>query len=85
MKKVELKVTLQQQVLDTQGEALNRAVHELGHDEISNIRVGKILNFDIDETGADNIDRIVKSLSERLFTNTVIETYEYTIMDEVSE
>lgn len=85
MKKVELKVTLQQQVLDTQGEALNRAVHELGHDEISNIRVGKILNFDIDETEADNIDRIVKSLSERLFTNTVIETYEYTIMDEVSE
>ncbi|KKK33782.1 phosphoribosylformylglycinamidine synthase [Salinicoccus sediminis] len=85
MKKVELKVTLQQQVLDTQGEALNRAVHELGHDEISNIRVGKILYFDIDETEADNIDRIVKSLSERLFTNTVIETYEYTILDEVSE
>ena len=85
MKKVELKVTLQQQVLDTQGEALNRAVHELGHDEISNIRVGKILYFDIDETEADNIDRIVKSLSERLFTNTVSETYEYTILDEVSE
>ncbi|HIW11718.1 MAG TPA: phosphoribosylformylglycinamidine synthase subunit PurS [Candidatus Salinicoccus stercoripullorum] len=85
MKKVELKVTLQPQVLDTQGEALNRAVNELGHDEISNIRVGKVLYFDIDETEADNIDRIVKSLSERLFTNTVIETYEYTILDEVSE
>ena len=85
MKKVELKVTLQPQVLDTQGEALNRAVKDLGHDEISNIRVGKVLYFDIDETEADNIDRIVKSLSERLFTNTVIETYEYTILDEVSE
>ncbi len=85
MKKVELKVTLQPQVLDTQGEALNRAVHELGHDEISNIRVGKVLYFDIDEKEAGKIDEIVKSLSERLFTNTVIETYEYTILDEVSE
>lgn len=85
MKKVELIVTLKQQVLDTQGEALNRAVHELGHDEISNIRVGKVLYFDIDETKEDKIDEIVKSLSERLFTNTVIETYEYTILDEVSK
>ncbi|AKG73630.1 phosphoribosylformylglycinamidine synthase subunit PurS [Salinicoccus halodurans] len=85
MKKVELIVTLQPQVLDTQGEALNRAVHELGHDEISNIRVGKVLYFDIDETEESRIDEIVKSLSDRLFTNTVIETYEYTILDEVSE
>ncbi|WP_411843925.1 phosphoribosylformylglycinamidine synthase subunit PurS [Salinicoccus sp. HZC-1] len=85
MKKVELIVTLQPQVLDTQGEALNRAVHELGHDEISNIRVGKVLYFDIDETEEGKIEGIVKSLSERLFTNTVIETYEYTILDEVSK
>lgn len=85
MKKVELIVTLQPQVLDTQGEALNRAVHELGHDEISNIRVGKVLYFDIDETDEAKIDEIVKSLSERLFTNTVIETYEYNILDEVSK
>lgn len=85
MKKVELIVTLQSQVLDTQGEALNRAVHELGHDEISNIRVGKVLYFDIDETEEGKIDEIVESLSNRLFTNTVIETYEYKILDEVSE
>lgn len=82
MKKIELIVTLQLQVLDTQGEALDRAVNDLGHDEISNIRVGKVLYFDIDETDPDKIDEIVRSLSERLFTNTVIETYEYKILDE---
>ncbi|MFD2829897.1 phosphoribosylformylglycinamidine synthase subunit PurS [Corticicoccus populi] len=82
MKKIELIVTLQKQVLDTQGEALDRAVRELGHDEISNIRVGKVLYFDIDETDDKKIDDIVASLSERLFTNTVIETYEYKIVEE---
>ena len=30
MKKIELHITLQGQVLDTQGQALNRAVHDLG-------------------------------------------------------
>ncbi|WP_020006263.1 phosphoribosylformylglycinamidine synthase subunit PurS [Salinicoccus albus] len=83
MKQIELIVTLQPQVLDTQGEALNRSVHELGHDEISNIRVGKVLYFDIEETDNERIEEIVKSLSERLFTNTVIETYEYNILSEV--
>ena len=30
MKTIELHITLQPQVLDTQGQALNRAVHDLG-------------------------------------------------------
>lgn len=81
MKKIELIVTLQQQVLDTQGEALDRAVKELGHQEVSNIRVGKVLYFDIAESNEEKIDNIVKQLAERLFTNTVIETYEYKILD----
>jgi phosphoribosylformylglycinamidine synthase PurS subunit len=82
MKKIELIVTLKPEVLDTQGEALDRAVKELDHDEISNIRVGKVLYFDIDETKDEKIDEIVASLSERLFTNTVIETYEYKVVEE---
>jgi phosphoribosylformylglycinamidine synthase PurS subunit len=81
MKKIELIITLQEQVLDTQGEALDRAVKDFGHDEISNIRVGKVLYFDIDESEPARIDEIVNSLSERLFANTVIETYEYKILD----
>ena len=85
MKKVELIVTLKPQVLDTQGEALNRAVHELDHDEINNIRVGKVLYFDIDETDDAKIDDSVRQLSEKLLTNTVIETYTYRILDEVSQ
>lgn len=82
MKKIELKVTLLQPVLDTQGEALTRAVHDLGHTEVNDIRVGKVLYFTIDETDDAKIEETVKSLSERLFTNTNIETYEYRVMEE---
>ena len=41
MKKIELHITLQGQVLDTQGQALNRAVHDLGYEQVNDIRVGK--------------------------------------------
>ena len=82
MKKIELKIMLQEQVLDTQGEALTRAVHDLGHNAIDDVRVGKILYFTIDETDEGKIEDTVKRLSERLFTNTVIETYEYRILED---
>ncbi len=82
MKKIELKIMLQEQVLDTQGEALTRAVHDLGHNEIDDVRVGKILYFTIDETDEAKIEETVKRLSERLFTNTVIETYEYRVLED---
>ena len=82
MKKIELIITFQPQVLDTQGEALDRAVKELGTGQVENIRVGKVLYFDIDETDHKKIEEIVRQLSEKLFTNTVIETYEYKILDE---
>lgn len=43
MKTIELHITLQPQVLDTQGQALNRAVHDLGYTQVNDIRVGKVL------------------------------------------
>ncbi|MFC3900373.1 phosphoribosylformylglycinamidine synthase subunit PurS [Aliicoccus persicus] len=82
MKKIELKVTLLEPVLDTQGEALTRAVHSLGHTEVDNIEVGKVLNFTIDETDEAKIEETVKSLSEKLFTNVNIETYTYRVLEE---
>ena len=36
MKTIELHITLQPQVLDTQGQALNRAVHDLGITQLLN-------------------------------------------------
>ena len=38
MKTIELHITLQPQVLDTQGQALNRAVHDLGYKQVNDIR-----------------------------------------------
>jgi phosphoribosylformylglycinamidine synthase PurS subunit len=43
MKTIELHITLQPQVLDTQGQTLTRAVHDLGYAQVNDIRVGKVL------------------------------------------
>ncbi|BBK28572.1 phosphoribosylformylglycinamidine synthase subunit PurS [Staphylococcus arlettae] len=82
MKTIELHVTLQPQVLDTQGQALNRAVHDLGYTQVNDIRVGKLLYMTVEEATDEAVHNVVTTLSEKLFANTVIEEYSYKVVDE---
>ncbi|AKS67464.1 phosphoribosylformylglycinamidine synthase [Staphylococcus schleiferi] len=82
MKTIELHITLQPQVLDTQGQALNRAVHDLGYPQVNDIRVGKVLYMTIDEATDEAVHNVITTLSEKLFANTVIEEYSYKVLDE---
>ncbi|BCU51989.1 phosphoribosylformylglycinamidine synthase subunit PurS [Staphylococcus auricularis] len=82
MKTIELHITLQPQVLDTQGQALTRAVHDLGYTQVNNIRVGKVLYMDVEEATDVAVHNVVNTLSEKLFANTVIETYSYKVIEE---
>jgi len=82
MKKIELHITLQGQVLDTQGQALNRAVHDLGYEQVNDIRVGKVIYMTVDETDDNSIKNVVNTLSEKLFANTVIEEYSFKILED---
>lgn len=82
MKKIELHITLQGQVLDTQGQALNRAVHDLGYEQVNDIRVGKVIYMTVDETDDNSIKNVVNTLSEKLFANMVIEEYSFKILED---
>lgn len=81
MKNIELYITLQKQVLDTQGQTLTRAVHDLGYSQVNDIRVGKVLYMTVDEATDAAVDNVVRTLSEKLFANTVIEEYSYKVVE----
>ena len=85
MKTIELHITLQPQVLDIQGQALNRAVHDLGYTQVNDIRVGKVLYMTVDEATDEAVNNIITILSEKLFANTVIEEYSYKVLDDEKE
>lgn len=82
MTKIELHITLQPQVLDTQGQALTRAVHDLGYKQVDDIRVGKVLYMTVDEASEQAVANVVNTLTEKLFANTVIEEYSYKIIED---
>jgi phosphoribosylformylglycinamidine synthase PurS subunit len=68
-------VTLKKGVLDPQGNAACNALHHLGFEEARSVRIGKVIDLDIDPSEeADALERITQ-MCEKLLANTVIEDY----------
>ncbi|GEK31390.1 phosphoribosylformylglycinamidine synthase subunit PurS [Kurthia zopfii] len=78
MKKVKIYVTLRESILDPQGSAVQGSLHNMGYDEVSEVRIGKFLELQIDPSERD-VDTLVKEMCEKLLTNTVIEDYRYEV------
>ncbi|EKY25036.1 MAG TPA: phosphoribosylformylglycinamidine synthase subunit PurS [Brevundimonas sp.] len=74
MAKVKVHVFLKPGVLDVQGKAVEGALQGLGWNGVSGARVGKLIEFDLDDSVADK-EAEVKRMCETLLANTVIESY----------
>jgi phosphoribosylformylglycinamidine synthase len=75
-------ISLKNGVLDPQGRAISRALGDLGFNEVNDVRVGKQIQLDIDETDPARLRQRVARMCETLLSNTVIEDYTIVIPDE---
>lgn len=73
--KAKVHVFLKPGVLDVQGKAIEGAVHTLGFSGVSDVRVGRMIEFDIAGTDRAAVEAEVQTLCDRLLANTVIESY----------
>jgi phosphoribosylformylglycinamidine synthase PurS subunit len=73
-------ITLKQGVLDPQGKAVAQALAALGFDGIGEVRQGKVLDIDFEETDAATARDSLDKMCKRLLANTVIEDYEITLV-----
>ena len=78
MTKVNVYVTLRESVVDPQGIAAKEALKTMGYNEVENVRIGKLIELELEETTTD-IDARVKEMCEKLLVNKVIEDYRYEI------
>ncbi|MDQ4048986.1 MAG: phosphoribosylformylglycinamidine synthase subunit PurS [Actinomycetota bacterium] len=57
-------------ILDPQGQAVERALPALGFDGVSDVRVGRIVELEVEDPGR------IAEMCERLLANPLIEDYE---------
>ena len=73
--RVRVHVFLKPGVLDVQGKAVENALHGLGWSGVSDVRVGKTVEFDFAGPDPAAAEGEVRRMCETLLANTVIEGY----------
>jgi len=68
-------VFLKPGVLDVQGKAVEAALHGLGWAGVSDVRVGRVIEFDVDAADRSAAETEVKAMCDKLLANPVIEGY----------
>jgi len=79
--KVKVLVSLKENLFDPQGKVLENIIKEKGIN-VENVRVGKLITFEIKASNKDEIEKIIKEKFSNLFANPIIEKYELEI-DEI--
>jgi phosphoribosylformylglycinamidine synthase len=71
-------VRLKTEVLDPQGDAVKRALGKLGFEGMKGVRVGKIIEIEIDEAHAKapDLEARLKKMADEFLANPVTEDYE---------
>ncbi|MGI9554055.1 MAG: phosphoribosylformylglycinamidine synthase subunit PurS [Thermodesulfobacteriota bacterium] len=79
---VKVEVKIKPVVLDPQGKAVLSALHNLGYEQVTDSRIGKLIELKIDSDSLDDVKNSVTDMCNKLLANTVIEDYSINIVEE---
>ncbi|WP_231511568.1 phosphoribosylformylglycinamidine synthase subunit PurS [Chondromyces apiculatus] len=73
---------LKRDVLDPQGDAVKRALDHLGFEGVKGVRVGKLIEIDLDPAlaSAPDLEARLRKMADEMLANTVVEDYEVQIV-----
>ncbi len=78
--KAVIKVRLKNVILDPQGKTVQQALEHLGYDNVSDVRVGKLIEFQIDSQEEEKVKQMAREMADRLLANPVMETYDIEVI-----
>jgi phosphoribosylformylglycinamidine synthase len=70
-----VRVTLRSSILDPQGKAVELAVSTLGVRGVRDVRIGKYIEFQVDQPSEAEVRRTAEEVCRRLLANPVMEDY----------
>ncbi len=68
-------VRLKASILDAQGASVKRALDGLGFPEVRDVRVGRVIDLDVDGLDQETARRRIDEMCARLLVNPVIEDF----------
>lgn len=69
-------IRLKEGVLDPQGEAVRQSMRLLDKTRVKDVRIGKIIEIELDSEDKSSAQSSVKAMCEKLLANPVMEDYQ---------
>ena len=73
----EVKILYKDNVNDPQGLTITASANRIGFDGIKSIRSGKIFMVEIESDSAENAEKAVAEISDKLLSNPIIEKFSF--------
>ncbi len=77
---VKIYITMREGILDPQGKAVLHSLHTLGYISVDEVRIGKYIELNIEETPQQELDAKVKEMCTKLLVNPIIEDFRYEVV-----
>jgi len=77
--KAVVNITLRKNILDVQGKTIEHALHSIDFPMVENVRIGKLVEMDIEAESAVKAKEILTDACNKLIANPIIEDFEITI------
>jgi phosphoribosylformylglycinamidine synthase len=71
MAKARVTITLKKTIMDAQGQTVERALHNLGYQGVSSLRIGKYIEMSVDGEDKGKVEEMCR----RLLANPIIEDF----------
>jgi len=79
--KARIHIFLKPSVFDPQGNTVTQSLKRIGFSQIKEIRLGKVVDIEIETSMLDEAKREIKKMCEKLLVNPVLESYEWEILN----
>ena len=82
MFKVRVYVSYKESVLDPQAEVIEGAMNRLNQGEVSQVKIGKFFDFDVNKETKEEAIKVARTISDQLLANVNMESYQVELLEE---
>jgi phosphoribosylformylglycinamidine synthase subunit PurS len=73
--RVTVGITRRSEIADPQGTTIQRALHDLGHNEVVSVRVDRVIHLEVDGDDLDVVREQVTEMCREVLANPVLEDF----------
>jgi len=75
MAKARVIITLKKTIMDAQGQTVEKALHNLGYEDVQNLRIGKYVEMELNGAAGRGLPAQVDEMCRKLLANPIIEDF----------